>query len=109
MLADPGPYQPRKQVKRQKALLREFQRRRGDPNTGGQTRARIVTAYRQDARRIAVALAQEGIGRPAELSRTLGIPNAAAILQKNHYGWFERVARGVYALSRDGKSAIGEG
>jgi hypothetical protein len=32
---DPGPYAPRKSVRRSTALLSEFARRRGDPNTGG--------------------------------------------------------------------------
>ncbi|MDA0340965.1 MAG: DUF2161 family putative PD-(D/E)XK-type phosphodiesterase [Proteobacteria bacterium] len=30
---------------------------------------------------------------------------ASAILQRNVYGWFDRTARGVYALSPKGRQA----
>ena len=51
------------------------------------------------------ALAQAP-GRPAELRDTLNVPKAAAILQKDHYGWFERVERGVYRLRDGGHAAL---
>ncbi len=105
---DPGPYRPRKHKARKTALLREFSRRVGDPNKGGQSGRPIVTAYRQDALRIAHALHQEGPNRPALLARNLDVPKAASILQKDYYGWFERVERGVYTLRAKGVSAIGD-
>ncbi|MCP5085915.1 MAG: hypothetical protein GY952_03790 [Rhodobacteraceae bacterium] len=103
---DPGPYQPRKVKKRKEALLREFERRVGDPNTGGQTRPKVVTAYRQDALRIAAYLGENGTGKPAQMARQLEVPGAGAILQKDHYGWFERVERGVYELREQGVEAL---
>ncbi len=103
---DPGPYRPQKSRLRKTALLREFSRRQGDQNIGGQTRRPVVTAYRQDALRIAEKLAAEGAGRPATLAQSLGIANAASILQKDHYGWFERIRRGVYDLRPTGKEAL---
>ncbi len=103
---DPGPYQPRKNARRLGLLLREFERRRGDPTAGGQTRRPIMTAYRQSALRIAAVLAAEESGRPAELKRRLDVENAAAILQRDVYGWFVRVERGVYALSDAGRAAL---
>ncbi len=105
---DPGPYQPRKVKQRREALLKEFQRRVGDPNTGGQTRTKIITAYRQDALRIARFLAAEGRGKPAQIASLLGVPKAATILQKDHYGWFERVDRGVYELRDAGQVALAD-
>jgi len=104
--ADPGPYQPRKSKKRATALLREFARRVGDPNKGGQVGRPIVTAYRQDALRIAEALRQEGPNRPSILAKSLNVPKAASILQNDHYGWFERVERGIYTLRPEGHQAI---
>jgi len=103
---DPAPYRPRKSNPRKNALLREFSRRVGDPNTGGQTRRPIVTAYRQDALRIAVFLGRAGSGRPRDLAAQLGVKNAAAILQKDHYGWFLRVSRGLYKLTPKGQDAL---
>ena len=105
---DPAPYQPRKIAKRRSALLGEFHRREGDPNTGGQVGKKLMTAYRQDALKIAAHLKEEGQGRPAQLRDLLGVPKAAAILSDNHYGWFYRVERGVYALSDAGSSAVSQ-
>jgi hypothetical protein len=33
-------------------------------------------------------------------------PNAAAILQQDVYGWFERVERGVYTVSPQGRVGL---
>ena len=38
----------------------------------------------------------------AELREASGVANAARILQRNVYGWFVRVGRGVYGLSAGG-------
>jgi len=105
VLCDAGPYRPRKVKARKAALLKEFERRVGDPNTGGQTKRKIITAYRQDALRIAVALT-EGANKPRVLAVELGVEKAASILQADHYGWFERVERGVYALRPAGHAAL---
>lgn len=102
---DAGPYRPRKIKARKVALLKEFERRIGDPNTGGQTKRKIITAYRQDALRIAVALV-DGPNRPRVLVERLGVKRAAGILQADHYGWFERVERGVYELRPAGHEAL---
>lgn len=103
---DPGPYQPRKNKKRTTALLREFARRVGDPNKGGQVGRPIVTAYRQDALRIAVGLQQLGSSRPALLAKSCGVPKAGVILSKDHYGWFIKIERGVYDLGPAGLLAL---
>lgn len=102
---DPGTYKIYKLAKREGALLKEFQNRVGDPNTGGQSRRAIITAYRQDVLRIAVAL-KSGPRTPSELSKSLGIPNAPSILQKNYYNWFVRVERGVYEIGPAGRTAL---
>lgn len=102
---DAGPYKPRKIKPRKEALLKEFERRVGDPNTGGQTRRKIITAYRQDALRIAVALVG-GPNKPRILAKELGVEKAATILRSDHYGWFERIDRGVYELRPAGVEAL---
>ncbi len=102
---DPGPYAPRRKAVAAGRLLREFDRRVGDPNTGGATRVPIVTAYRQDAARCAGVLRVEGSAAPARIAALTGVARAGQILRDDHYGWFERVARGVYALSPKGSAA----
>ena len=105
--ADPGPYQPRPQPKRRAAMLKEFQRRRGDPNTGG-TRGKIETAYRQDARDCALYLAANGSARGRDVAAATGVSRATRIMADNHYGWFCRVQNGVYALTPEGQAALVE-
>ena len=99
---DPGPYAPRQSRPRKGRLLREFQRRVGDPNAGGSVGVKLVTAYRQDALRCAGFLRDNGPARGAEVAREAGVPRATVIMRDDHYGWFERVARGVYAVTPRG-------
>ncbi|WP_438495145.1 DUF2161 family putative PD-(D/E)XK-type phosphodiesterase [Paenibacillus sp. IHBB 3054] len=58
VLAEPGdaPPQPRSRTRRREQLLYEFRERSGDYNTGGSTRVKLVTAYREKALRVALAL-----------------------------------------------------
>lgn len=103
---DPAPYRPRKSAKRQTALLREFARRRGDPNSGGQQSAGLVTAYRQDAIKVALYLYEAGASRGADVARETGVEKATRMMRDNHYGWFERVEKGVYGLTPLGAAAV---
>ncbi len=96
---DPAPYQPRKIKRKQTKLLAEFKARKGDPNLGGSTRTKIITAYRQEAIRIADHLLEFGPSRPAKIAKAVDAPKAQTILYNNHYGWFERIEPGVYDLS----------
>lgn len=104
---DPGPYQPARQVARAGQMLREFQRRVGDPNIGGTTGIKRMTVYRQEALRLAMALQAAEGASPRDLVAATGIAKAGAMLRDDHYGWFERVARGQYRLSAKGREAIG--
>lgn len=105
-LADPLPYQPRRNPRRTTLLLKEFAHRVGDPNIGGSTRRPRMTAYRQDALRIAALLAETGASKVALLRERTGVARAAAILQDDVYGWFQRESRGIYALSPKGLEAL---
>ncbi|USG61979.1 DUF2161 family putative PD-(D/E)XK-type phosphodiesterase [Sneathiella marina] len=106
VLLDPKPYAPRKSNARKTRLVAEFQRRKGDPNTGGTNRTKIMTAYRQDALRCAQALVTEKAMKVADIRKAAAVQNAASILQKNHYGWFERTARGIYCLTSAGHESL---
>lgn len=108
VLCDPGPYAPRKNARRQTRLLREFERLSGDPNAGGATRHGIVTGYRQDALRCALYLAETGPEKGAIVAKATGVAQATGIMRDNHYGWFERVERGIYALTEDGRRGLAD-
>lgn len=102
---DPAQYSPRKNTRRAGRLLREFERRVGDPNLGGTTGIKRVTAYRQDALRCLLAM-QAGAVKPAAIAKAAGVARAGDILRADHYGWFERVSTGIYALTPQGRAAI---
>lgn len=104
--ADPEPYKPRQSKVRKQRLLREFEKRVGDPNKGGSTRRKLVTAYRQDALRCAIVLCRDGPKKAAEVSRKTQVEKARNILSDDHYGWFERVARGIYQLTPKGHEEL---
>ncbi|NTF06695.1 hypothetical protein G6L37_11035 [Agrobacterium rubi] len=94
---------PRTNPKRRSRLVREHQKRRGDPVVGGSTRTPMMTAYRQQALGCADALSAEPMRLRDVKER---VPDAGKILQSNVYGWFERLDRGVYGLTDAGREAL---
>jgi hypothetical protein len=103
VIVRPATTAPRRDPKKRSRLVAEHNRRKGDPTAGGSTRAPIMTAYRQQALACASAMAL-GPRRIRELKPDF--PNAPNILQDNFYGWFDRVERGVYALTGAGHAAL---
>lgn len=94
---------PRTNAKRRSRLVREHQKRRGDPVLGGSTRTPVMTAYRQQALGCAAVLAEAPL-RVRDVRQR--IPEATKILQSNVYGWFERLDRGIYGLTDEGRAAL---
>ena len=110
-LLDPAPYRPRKRPQRLGRLLREFQRRVGDPSPGGSVRSPIMTAYRQDALRCAAHLGLRGPTKAATVAQATGVAKAGHLLRADHYGWFERAPEtraGIYRLTPKGSAALEE-
>lgn len=103
---DPAPYKPRGSKVRKARLLREFAKRVGDPNEGGATRKGLVTAYRQDALRCLAMLSANGSMKAASVAAQSGVDRARRIMADDHYGWFERVSPGIYALTPKGVEAV---
>jgi hypothetical protein len=103
ILAEPGPYRPRPDLPRRTRLLSEHARRMGDPSPGGSSRQPVMTAYRQRALACATLL-RAGYCKPRELRAVA--PDAASILRRNVYGWFERAERGIYQLTEVGEAAL---
>ena len=107
ILLDPAPYKPRKDKRRLGRLLGEHARRVGDPNRGGSsTKVPMMTAYRQEALRCAGLLARNGPMKVAALKVAAEAPKAALILRDDHYGWFERIERGIYGLTPQGRLGL---
>lgn len=107
VVLDPGDYQPRTSKPRRERLLGEFMQRVGDPNRGGMAKRKgIMTAYRQRALAIARFLREEGPTKASKVAEALGEPKTREILYRDVYGWFDRISRGVYALSPRGAIEI---
>jgi hypothetical protein len=99
---DPLPYQRKKNTRSRRALLTEVADRSGDYNVGGSTKTTLMTAYRENAILIACCLSKLGPSSPKSL-RNLGTGDkTTSILSANHYGWFQRVEKGVYELTDQG-------
>lgn len=103
---DPGGYRPRLNHGRRARLLKEFAERVGDPEVGGSPPRARLTAYRQDAIRCASALAAAGVLKASALRDQTGVSRAGPILRDNHYGWFDRVRSGHYALTPEGARGL---
>ena len=104
----PLPFQRQKRKQAKRAVLREIARRSDDFNTGGSSRRKIVTGYRENAIRIACLLERFGRLSPRQL-RALGTGTKThSILYSNFYGWFERVERGVYELGTRGQTELAQ-
>jgi len=105
VVLEPAPYKPRLNAKKRRKLVREFQNRSADYNTGGCTRTKIVTAYREQALRLAWLL-RHGARRVKDVAHAAPEKKAASILRSNFYNWFDHVDRGTYALTPEGLKAL---
>lgn len=95
--------------KSKERLIREFNNRSGDFNKGGSTRKKLMTAYREEALKIAYALSLHDQASVKEL-KAMGThkDKTSPILNSNFYKWFTKVERGIYALSDTGQLALKE-
>ena len=106
VICEPGPYQPKRDLKGRASLVKEFHLRSGDFNTGGVNRRPVVTAYRESALLVAEHLQRYGPTSPKAIKAATGVEKTAAILQQDVYGWFQRVTTGVYQVNPKGAEAL---
>jgi hypothetical protein len=104
-LLDPKTYHFKKNKKKRRRLLKEFNMRQTSLNTGGVTRTKVITAYRELALVVLDAM-RHGPQSTKFLREYTKRKKVVSVLQKNYYGWFERVSRGVYQLSHLGEEAL---
>jgi len=101
---DPMPSQRKLLTKRRRAVIEELAGRSGDYNVGGTTGQTRVTAYRETAIYIATCmLAYNQPMKTTELRSFDTGKKTTSILYANHYGWFQRVGRGIYQLTDKAK------
>ena len=96
-----------KKLQKKQELIKEFDARYGDCNTGGSTGKKLMTAYREMAIHTACCLIKYGPLSPKNL-RQLGTDEkkTTTILRKDHYCWFEHKARGLYDINENGRQTV---
>lgn len=106
----PSSFDRRRSVNKRKrdALLKEINGRSADYNVGGSNKTKIMTAYKENCIQIACYLDKHGLLSPKSLKQMGTGDKTSSILTKNYYNWFNRVNRGLYELSEQGKKEIRE-
>lgn len=112
IVIEPSPFDRKKIMQRNKKkrerILAEIKGRNGNHNVGGSNKTKIMTAYKENCIQIAYLLEINGPSSPKAL-RQLGTGDKTlSILTKNYYGWYEKLERGIYAISKKGKQEINE-
>ncbi|VBB09126.1 Hypothetical protein LUCI_4412 [Lucifera butyrica] len=108
IVIQPVPFQRRRDNRSRKYVLREVAGRSSDYNVAGSCRRKLMTAYRENAVLIACCLARYGRLSVGALKKLGTGAKTPGILQKNFYGWFNRVERGIYELDPKGKTGLAE-
>lgn len=67
-----------------------------------------MTVYRQDALRCLKMLSDNGPTKGSVVANKTGVKKATTLMARNHYGWFERVEKGIYGLTTAGENAVEE-
>ncbi len=104
----PMPSNRQKRKAATRAILKEMAGRSSSLNQGGTHRRKLVTAYREQALGLAVALSVTGPTSPKALRSCGCSDRAGVILSGNVYGWFEHLSTGVYGLASAGRKALTE-
>lgn len=110
VIISPVPFDRKKslQSKKKKRILEEIKGRNVENNVGGSHKTKIMTAYKENSIHIACCLERYGPLSPKTLRQMGTGDKTLPILNKNYYGWFEKVARGIYIISEAGKKELKE-
>lgn len=95
-----------KNTRKKAALIKEIEGRSADYNIGGSRKTKIMTAYKENCIQIACYLEKLGQMSPKALVALGTGEKTPLILQKNYYNWFERVQRGIYVITEQGKKEL---
>lgn len=96
----------RKNTEKRKKILTEIQGRTIDMNTGGINGKKIATAYTEKCIHIACLLDSFGPMSVRELKKHGTDEKTSAIMQRNVYGWFEKIDKLTYKITKKGQTEI---
>lgn len=90
-------------------VIQEFKKRSGDFNKAGSTKAKLMTAYREQCLLVAYLMHVHGFTK-SKAFEPYGIPPkvVGSILGKDFNGWFQRISKGEYCISEIGIKALEE-
>ena len=86
-------------------LIKEIEGRQMSLNKGGSRGKKLMTAYREDCIKILWLASNHEFIAPKDGVR-LGVAKSPSILRDNYYGWFQRIARGRYSMTKAGGAAL---
>jgi len=96
----------RRKTKLREKAIKEFEGLSGDYNIGGTNKIKRMTAYKESALSIAMYIDKFGPAK-ASVMKDFGCGDKSwTILNKNFYGWFFKVDKGIYDITDEGKQAI---
>lgn len=96
-------------TKKQNQILKEINTRNLQTNKGGSTKKDVIlTSYREMSIKIACILNVLKSAKASNLKKISGVENCYNILYSNHFGYFEKVDRGIYKLSTIGENMLKE-
>lgn len=99
----------RANIKKREKLIKEFNGRTIDLNTGGSRGKKLITSYKEDSLYIACCLNILGPMSPKRLKEFgASEKKTSSILQENYYSWFIREDRGIYSLTDKGRESLKE-
>lgn len=108
VIISPEPFNRKKSIKKRNKLLDEIKGRNVDDNVGGSNKTKIMTAYKENCIHIACCLERYGPLSPRTLRQMGTGDKTLSILNKNYYGWFDNVQRGIYIISEAGNRELKE-
>lgn len=89
---NPEPAKPiRRNNKKRMAVISEHHGRTGSINTGGVSRQKIITVYKEQSLAIAKILAENGDLSAREIRKICGYEKTSSILRMNYYKLFEKI------------------
>lgn len=97
--------------KKRMAILTEHNGRTGSANTGGVTRRKIITVYKEQALFILKLLSENEELSAKQLRELSGVDKTSSILRMNYYKWFEKIGSGrntSYKVTNEGVKALKE-
>ena len=102
------PKEYKKPAKNTNEILKEIGGRTVDVNVGGVTGRKIATAYTEKCINIACILDKYGPLSPKEIRSHGGDEKCGYILRFNAYGWFEKINKGLYGITKKGRKEVME-